>query len=247
MRILLSSIIRAVIAAAVGYLLVIYRTDMVRWLTIAIGTLFLVSGIISVIIYFSEKRKARNAAERLSAMAEMREGIEAPATADDIMRAMTPSFPIVGIGSILLGIILALMPAEFVKGAMYCLAAILILGAIAQIFALVSVRKLSHIPIFFWLPPVAVLAVGIIVVVRPMDMSALPFRILGWGLMLYAIVEVINAVHIYSMRRSFEQAQPYDEAQTVPADGSTAPTTGETAAAPQGEEPIEEAEIVEMS
>lgn len=237
MRILQSSVVRALCAAAVGYLLVMYRNDMVRWLTMAIGALFLVSGIISVLIYYSEKRKARNAAERLHAMSELRDGIEAPATAEDIMRAMTPSFPIVGIGSILLGIILGLMPTEFIKGVMYGLAAILILGGISQLYSLVSVRKLCHTPFLLWIFPCIILATGIFMVVRPMEMSALPFRILGWGLMLYAVVEVINAIHIYRVRRRIEEAQPYDESHPVP--------DGNATVAKQDEEPIEEAEIVE--
>ena len=42
MRILQSSIIRAICAVVVGYLLVIYRTEMVQWLTIATGALFFI-------------------------------------------------------------------------------------------------------------------------------------------------------------------------------------------------------------
>ena len=229
MRVMLSSILRAVCAAAVGYLLVMYRDQMVQWITIAIGGMFLISGIISVLTYYSEKRKARNAAERLHAISEMRDGTEAPATAEDIMRAMTPSFPIVGIGSILLGVILAVMPAEFIKGVMYSMAAILILGGLTQLFALVNVRKLSNIPFIFWVFPCVIMIIGVYMIVRPMDMAELPFRIIGWGLVLYAIVEVITAINIYRIRRRIEEAEPYNEANM--------PTTKE--------EDIEDAEIVE--
>ena len=52
MRVMLSSILRAVCAAAVGYLLVMYRDQMVQWITIAIGGMFLISGIISVLTYY---------------------------------------------------------------------------------------------------------------------------------------------------------------------------------------------------
>ena len=229
MRVLLSSILRAVCAAAVGYLLVMYRDKMVQWITIAIGGMFLLSGIISVLTYYSERRKARNAAERLHAISEMRDGTEAPASAEDIMRAMTPSFPIVGIGSILLGVILAMMPAEFIKGVMYSMAAILILGGLTQLFALVNVRKLNNIPFIFWFFPCVIMVIGVYMVVRPMDMAELPFRIIGWGLVLYAIVEVITAINIYRIRRRIEEAEPYNEANM--------PATKE--------EDIEDAEIVE--
>ena len=201
MRIIQSSIFRALLAIVFGYLLVMYRDQMVQWITIAIGGMFLISGIISVLTYYSEKRKARNAAERLHAISEMRDGTEAPATAEDIMRAMTPSFPIVGIGSILL----------------------------TQLFALVNVRKLSNIPFIFWVFPCVIMIIGVYMIVRPMDMAELPFRIIGWGLVLYAIVEVITAINIYRIRRRIEEAEPYNEANM--------PTTKE--------EDIEDAEIVE--
>ena len=145
------------------------------------------------------------------------------------MRAMTPSFPIVGIGSILLGVILAVMPAEFIKGVMYSMAAILILGGLTQLFALVNVRKLSNIPFIFWVFPCVIMIIGVYMIVRPMDMAELPFRIIGWGLVLYAIVEVITAINIYRIRRRIEEAEPYNEANM--------PTTKE--------EDIEDAEIVE--
>ena len=119
MRILQSSIVRAICAIVVGYLLVIYRTEMVQWLTIATGALFFISGLISVIAYYAEKRKAMKTAERLAAMAEMRDGNDAPENPEDIERAIMPSFPIVGLGSMILGVILALMPTTFVSGMMY--------------------------------------------------------------------------------------------------------------------------------
>ena len=118
MRTFLSFLVRAVCAAATGYLLVMYRNEMVQWLTIAVGALFFVSGLFSVIAYYAEKRKAVKMAERLKAMAELRDGADAPEHADDIVRAVSPSYPIVGIGSILLGTILAVMPGTFINALM---------------------------------------------------------------------------------------------------------------------------------
>ncbi|MFW5515366.1 MAG: DUF308 domain-containing protein, partial [Prevotella sp.] len=56
MRLLQSSVFRAVVAIIVGALLVKYREDTVTWLTIAIGILFFLSGLTSVIIYYANKR-----------------------------------------------------------------------------------------------------------------------------------------------------------------------------------------------
>lgn len=216
MRTFLTSIVRAVCAAATGYLLVMYRTDMVHWLTIAVGGLFFISGLFSVVAYYADRRKARLTAERLKAVAELRDDHESPKDPDDIVRAMRPTFPIVGIGSIILGALLALMPTEFVKGTMYALAALLILGGINQLYNLFSVRRMASIPWLFWLFPLVIIGVGIFMVVRPLDLSteqfaeakALPFRILGYGLILYAVVELINGIQLFRIRRRIEAADP---------------------------------------
>ena len=231
MRILQSSIIRAICAIAVGYLLVMYRTEMVQWLTIATGALFFISGLVSVIAYYAEKRRAEKTAERLATMAELRDGNDAPENPQDIVRAIMPSFPIVGLGSVILGVILALMPATFINGVMYVLAAILILGAINQYFNLASIRKISNVPFIFWLFPSLIIIVGIYMFVKPLEMSALPFRILGWCLMFYGVVECINSIKIYQARKQYEDTQHQLEqgSQGIPADTNQ----------------IEEAEIVE--
>ena len=207
MRILQSSIIRAICAIVVGYLLVMYRTEMVQWLTIATGALFFISGLVSIIAYYAEKRKAQKTAERLAAMAEMREGKDAPENPEDIERAMRPPFPIVGLGSVILGVILAMMPTTFINGVMYVLAAILILGAINQYFNLAGIRKISTIPFLFWVFPTIILGVGIFMLVKPMEMSALPFRILGWCLMFYGVVECVNSIKIYKAKKEYEDTQ----------------------------------------
>ena len=77
--------------------------------------------------------------------------------------------------------------------------------------------------------PCVIMVIGVYMVVRPMDMAELPFRIIGWGLVLHAIVEVITAINIYRIRRRIEEAEPYNEANM--------PATKE--------EDIEDAEIVE--
>ena len=231
MRILQSSIIRAICAVVVGYLLVMYRTEMVQWLTIATGALFFISGLVSVIAYYAEKHKAQKTAERLAAMAEMRDGKDAPENPEDIERAMRPPFPIVGLGSAILGVILAMMPATFISGVMYVLAAILILGAINQYFNLAGIRKISTVPFLFWLFPTIILGVGIFMLVKPMEMSALPFRILGWCLMFYGVVECINSIKIYKAKKDYEDTQRKLEQASI----EDARDTGQ----------IEDAEIVE--
>ena len=215
MRILQSSIVRAVCACVVGYLLVMYRTEMLQWLTIAIGALFFVSGLISVIMYYVEKRKAERTAEQLATIAEMRDGADAPEDKRDILRSIKPTFPLVGLGSMILGAILSMMPTTFINGVMYVLAAILILGAINQYFNLSGILKISRVPFIYWLFPTIILLAGIYMLVNPLESMAMPFRILGWCLILYGVVECINSIKIYKAKKDYEKAQQRLEETTT--------------------------------
>ena len=215
MRILQSSIVRAVCACVVGYLLVMYRTEMLQWLTIAIGALFFVSGLISVIMYYVEKRKAECTAEQLATIAEMRDGADAPEDKRDILRSIKPTFPLVGLGSMILGAILSMMPSTFINGVMYVLAAILIFGAINQYFNLSGILKISRVPFIYWLFPTIILLAGIYMLVNPLESMAMPFRILGWCLILYGVVECINSIKIYKAKKDYEKAQQRLEETTT--------------------------------
>ena len=59
MKIFQSSIFRAICAIVVGALLIKYPEDGVTWLTVAIGVLFLLSGIIAVIERIYDYRSGR--------------------------------------------------------------------------------------------------------------------------------------------------------------------------------------------
>src|SRR3712207_9552030 len=97
MKVLQSSFFRAIIAIVVGALLVQYREQTVQWITISIGILFFLSGIISCATYFSARRSAASAPELFDVDGHK-------------IEPLRPNFPIVGLGSLILGVILALMP-----------------------------------------------------------------------------------------------------------------------------------------
>lgn len=183
MKIFFSSLVRAIVAAIVGLLIIEYREDTVRWITVASGVLFFVSGVISCAIYYSSKRfsdeqKVYNA-----------EGKE-------ISAGLSPTFPLVGLGSIILGIILALMPVSFISGVMYALAAILILGAINQYVNLGKATRYCRVGLFYWLLPTIVFLVAIFLIVKPIEVAATPLLITGWCLLLFAATEVINGLKL---------------------------------------------------
>ena len=194
MRLIQSSIIRAIVAIVIGALLVKYRVETMTWITIAAGILFFISGAISCTAYYFEKEKATKVP---------------PITNEkgDIVKTNPPIFPIVGIGCAVLGIILTLMPNEFITWVVYIFAAILILGAVNQFMNLASSRQFARVPLLFWLFPSVTLGIGIYIIAQPMDAAALPLKVIGWCLMFYGVVELVNAIKINQMKRAYEKIE----------------------------------------
>ena len=207
MRILQSSIFRALCAILFGYFLVIYRQELLHWTTVAFGCLFFLSGLVSVIAYLARKRQSAKLADQLQAMSEMREGeMEAP-TEEGIKTSLAPAFPIVGVGSMILGAILALMPTTFVHGMMYVVAALIVLGAVNLIYNLSLARKFATIGIGFWVVPILLLILGILMIVKPDLFATMPYRIMGWTLAVYGVIEIINSIKILRCRKQYEKIE----------------------------------------
>ena len=120
-KILRSSIFRAICAIITGVLLVNNPDSTVVGITIAIGVMFLISGVISCATYLNARKNAKDT--------------EVYDAQGRLIMSSRPPLPIVGIGSILLGLILAVMPGAFVTSLMYVLGALIILGAVNQFMA----------------------------------------------------------------------------------------------------------------
>lgn len=194
MKIIQSSILRAVVAIAVGVLLIKYREGTMTWMTIAVGVLFFMSGLISCIVYYFEKERAAKASGKVD-------------EAGNTIKVSQPMFPIVGVGSGVLGVILAFMPEGFIKWVAYILAAILILGAINQFMNLANARHFARVPVLFWSFPIITLCVGIYIIANPMEAASLPLKIIGWCLMFYGVVEIINSIKIFQMKRAYDKIE----------------------------------------
>lgn len=183
MKILRSAVFRAICAIVTGILLINNPDTTVRGITIAIGVMFLVSGVISCATYLNARKNAA--------------GAEIYDADGRLIASPRPPFPLVGIGSILLGLILAVIPDTFVKSLMYVLGALIILGAINQFIALAGARRVFRVPAWFWVCPSVILITGIFVMVKPMDSATVPLLILGWCLLFYGVTECVNAMKIY--------------------------------------------------
>ena len=197
MKVLQISAIRAIIVLVTGFLLVKYREETMTWMTITVGVLFLLSGLVSCIAYYFEKEKVA----KKTAKAEQQEG----QLEEENLKS--PSFPIAGIGSIALGIILAVMPNTFITWVVYILAALLILGAVNQFMNLARSRQYARVPVYMWLFPTVILAVAILLISKPIETAQLPLLVLGWAFMYYGVLEFILIIRMYLVRKSYEKAE----------------------------------------
>ena len=205
MKVLQISAIRAIIVLVTGFLLVRYREETMTWMTITVGILFLLSGLVSCIAYYFEKEKVA----KKTATAEQQEGQE------EEENLKSPSFPIAGVGSIALGIILAVMPNTFITWVVYILAALLILGAVGQFMNLARSRQYARVPVYMWLFPTVILAIAILLISKPIETAQLPLLVLGWAFMYYGVLEFILIIRMYLVRKSYEKAE---EAKVVTGD-----------------------------
>ena len=205
MKVLQISAIRAIIVLVTGFLLVRYREETMTWMTITVGILFLLSGLVSCIAYYFEKEKVA----KKTATSEQQGGQQ------EEENLKSPSFPIAGVGSIALGIILAVMPNTFITWVVYILAALLILGAVNQFMNLARSRQYARVPVYMWLFPTVILAIAILLISKPIETAQLPLLVLGWAFMYYGVLEFILIIRMYLVRKSYEKAE---EAKVVTGD-----------------------------
>lgn len=197
---LMGSFLRAVCAIAIGILLILYPDNTVLWLTMAIGVLFFVSGTISCLAYLNARRQLR-----IATQADKEAGRST---------GRLPMYPIVGMGSLILGLLLALTPAVFVKGLMYILGFALVMGAINQYMSLLGASRIARVPFIYWVCPTIILLTGLLVLLKPMASAALPMLITGWCCLLYGVTEVVNALKIRSATARFAQQEQSQDSQS---------------------------------
>jgi uncharacterized membrane protein HdeD (DUF308 family) len=156
-------ILRAISATLLGVLLILCPQKAISFVVIAIGILFIVPGLLSLIGYFTSNKAKR------------------------------PEMPVLfaGIGSLLFGVVLVAAPSFFVNVLMYILGIILIVGAIEQIVVLIRARKWATVPVAFYLIPLLILAAGFLVLFNPFKTAEIAFILIGVTCLIYGIMEFV--------------------------------------------------------
>ena len=199
MKVLQISAIRAIIVLVTGFLLVKYREDTMTWMTITVGVLFLISGLVACMLYYFEKEKVAKKSAKTALQEDQQEE-------EDLK---SPSFPIAGVGSIVLGIILAVMPNTFTTWMVYILSALLILGAVNQFMNLARSRQYARVPVYMWVFPTISMVVAILLISRPIETDALFFtlKVIGWAFMYYGVLEFVLIIRMYLVRKAYDKAE----------------------------------------
>ena len=164
MKMMNYSVIRGICAVVIGLLLVVWPETAILYLVIAIGALFLIPGLVSIVSYVMNGRKLRM------------------------------PFPIVSVGSSLFGLWLMISPAFFVGIVMYVLGVVLVFAGISQIITLLNTRSWTPVATGYFVIPVLVLLAGMVVLLNPFAAATIPFIILGVSCMVYGISDIINRI-----------------------------------------------------
>ena len=195
MKLLRISIIRAIAAVVVGVLLLKYDAAVLKGLTIALGVMFLIAGVVSLVGWVNNRRKKTEFRAYDNGQEQPQENAQ-------------PMFPIAGLGSLLLGLILALTRSDdYLEWAMYLLGAVLVLGALNMLMNLMAAKKMEPVAGWMWLVPVIIIVASIFAMIKGLVPPETCTTILGVTAIVYAVVEVFYSIVFNNIRKRYEKTQ----------------------------------------
>ena len=162
MKMMNYGMMRCISAVAIGVLLMVWPEAAIIYLVIAIGAMFFLPSLFSLIGYFMKGRQ------------------------------MGMYFPVISLGSLLFGLWLMVSPAFFVGILMYVLGVVLVFAGISQIANLLNARSYAVVSLGYYVMPVLILLAGIVVLANPFAVASVPFIILGVSSAVYGITELIS-------------------------------------------------------
>ena len=175
------AMLRGITALLIGVLLVFWSQSAVLYLIMAIGCLFLIPGLLSLLTYF---RKPSLDGNRRFGWAQ-----------------------VLGVGSILFGLCLIVSPVFFEKSLMYALGIILSYAGLSEIIQLVSARQWVRVPGGFYVTPVLVMLLGLFILFNPIESANLPFILLGIGCMVYGLSDMVNVIKFRQRNNDVEELE----------------------------------------
>ena len=157
-------IIQNVAAIIVGMLLVMWPDSAMIYLVMTIGAIFSVSGILALVRYYRHRN------------------------------IIGYNYPLIGTGSLLLGIWLLIMPAFFINFLMYIIGLAIIMAGANMLVNLNVASRWSIVSGYFYITPILIILAGMLVLVNPFTVATIQFIVLGISCMVYGIVNMINTI-----------------------------------------------------
>lgn len=156
------SFLRVICALVIGLVLVMFPDQASDYFVITIGVIFLVPSLISIISYFAQSAEARR------------------------------RFPIEGVGSLLFGLWLIIMPGFFADLLTFVLGFILVMAGVQQIASLSAARRWMTVSPGFYVVPALILVAGLIALFNPTGVRSTAFIIIGISSLVYAASDLLN-------------------------------------------------------
>ena len=181
MKLISSYIFRSLCSLLVGLLLLFNAEQMPVLIVKLIGLLFLLPGVFGVVAYLYGKL-SKNAIVR-------------------------PSFPLMSIGSIMLGVYLILYPDNFVTYLIFLIGILLLLAGINQFLSMFVNRKVSPFSWLLMFMPLILIGVGAYCVTHVSEAAAKLFKILGATCIYYGLSDMFLALRTKHYTRVYEREQ----------------------------------------
>lgn len=174
-----NSFLRTICALVIGLVLVMFPNEAGDYFVITIGVVFLIPSLLSIIGYFAMSAEERR------------------------------RLPIEGIGSLLFGLWLVIMPGFFADLLTFVLGFILVLGGVQQIASLSAARRWMPVRAGFYVIPVLILIAGLVALFNPTGVRSTAFIIIGVTSIIYAVSELVNWF-TFTRKRPKAPAAPKD-------------------------------------
>lgn len=181
MKFISSYIFRSMCSLLVGLLLLFNAEHMPALIVRLIGLLFLLPGVFGVFVYLYGWFN-RNAIVR-------------------------PTFPLMSIGSILLGVYLELYPDSFVTYLVFLLGFLLLLAGLNQFLGMFTNRKVSPFSFLLMFMPLVLIGVGAYCVTHSSEAAGTLFKILGGTCIYYGLSDMFLTLRTKHYSRVFERRQ----------------------------------------
>lgn len=205
---------RSVCLLIVGMLLVWCSDEAPKWLVQGVGVLLVIPGVVSLL---SLLRKDKTRRELLL-------------------------YPVVGVVTVVFGILLIFWPSFFVRASMFVLAALLIILGAHQVYSRWRMQKMGiEINGATFLLPVLIIGAGIFVLVYKELAAALPFILLGAAYIVYSLFELWSVISLVKYQKLHPETAAPEVVESLP----EAPAAESDAEAVEAEVEEIEAEVVD--